>query len=657
MTPAEQRDFLTHTRLYLSGDIRRVRGGVEDYVLKHTPTGAKLRVSAEQLFVLGQFGRGATLAEALPSLIMNRRCIPLDELYELILQARAANLLNETRDEEFPPQYPPRWWPSLDGAAAHILWWITCFGGVFSAIYWAFSDEAPAVLEKLSWGRGLLAWPVLSLCASLGGLLASAYVHRRGGDVRHPRLIWKSVLPRIGFDWSDADMSGAEGEEVVAKLRIIPFLAAFFLCTVIPAAREWAPIAVAGLLWRTGPFPGAPTPQWLAAVRRRMLLGVGRPTMFYRYRQDAPSLLLREFKVTDWGYLSIMVLWTLIWSALCCWFVGAFLFGRPAEVFPLIFDVAHSDGLTIVGTVFGTFAVMLFGMLLAGRVRKRRADTQVEESLDRVPKGGMSPEEIIEDCPLFREMPAEVRRELATLSRVVRVSHGTRLGSENGEAEVRIVAMGEVELVPPRPSGKSSVIATLERGDVFGELPFFGPLFKSANMRAVGEVSLLEISGAEPLLRRHLSIPMIEEIVQRRTFLRRIGLSSGWESISISRFSKAARFEDMKEGQIVINAGRENRFFFLVYEGAMEVRQRGRRRARILPGDFFGEISLLLNNQATADIVAEVPTRCLVLQKSEFLSLMAGDPELALRMERIASDRIGRPVFPFQGASIEALAN
>jgi cAMP-dependent protein kinase regulator len=268
--------------------------------------------------------------------------------------------------------------------------------------------------------------------------------------------------------------------------------------------------------------------------------------------------------------------------------------------------------------------------------------------------------ETFDDSLLFRELPVEIRTELANLARKVSVTSGNHVVGvgERGE-DLYIVESGEFDVVVHQPKGPDSVVARLKRGDVFGELSFFGNLFRSQNLRAHGEGTLIAMSSPEleQTLKRFLSIPAIEEIVQKRTFLRRIPLSSGWEPHSIARFAKCARFEEMKEGQVIIGTGRENRFFYLVHEGNIEVRYRGRRKAKIHGGDFFGEISLMLNNLATADIIAAEQTRCLVLQKSDFLALMGQDVELALQMEHIASRRFGRPIFPFLGSSIEAIAN
>lgn len=662
MTPAEQREFLTHTRLYLSKDVKRVVWLRDVYVLKHMPTGHRMRVSAEELFVLGQFGRGLTLAELIPQLIMNRRCLPLAKLYDLVLQARAANILNEQRDEEFAVDYPLRWWPSLTASSVQIIWMVVAFASVLVIPFGAFPELDRS---ELRWSELPVAWLVASLCASLGGLLASAYVHRAGADVRRPHFNWKTLLPRVGFDWHDVDMLGPDGHRIVAKLRILPFMVAAACCWAIPKLQVWAPIAVGLLLWRISPFPFTAASQWIQAAARGVLLASDRPRFFYHYSKEYPERLWREFLATDWVFTCGLCVWTLIWSASVIWFACMLVIGTGSlssgfDVFSHLFAPESIALLSLVSPFMALVVALVIAVAMKGwwAMRTRAAGYGSAQS-EPIP-GGSDLLQVLEDSPLFREIPAEVRVQLVKMARVVTVRAGQPVvGIGEAGADFYIVATGRVEITLDRAKHKPDKVAVLHRGDVFGAFAFFGSLFRTQNAYALGEVSLVALSSPEleAILKRHISIPVIEEIVQKRAFLRRIKLSAGWEPESVMRFAKAARIESMREGQCVIGAGRENRFFYLVYDGGMEVKRRGRRIGRIAPGEFFGELSLLLNNLAGADIHAETNAKCMVLQKSDFLELMGNDIELALQMEHVASVRLGRSIFPFDGSSIEALAN
>ncbi len=680
MSPEEQREFLTHTRLFLSKDIKRTLWSKEVYVLKHTPTARYLHISSDELFVLGCFGRGSTVAELVPHLIMNRRCPPLRDLYELILQARDANILNEHRDEEFAPNYPPRWWPSVDREAAQAVWWLSFFAGIVAFFLWHKPYGGVSDAIGMAWWGYPVMWLLLASCASLGSLLASAYVHRIGGEVQRPTLLWRTLLPRISCDWSDCVMGGPEAAVTVAKLRIIPFLLLAGLCAAVPGMHDWAAIAMLGLLWRIAPFPGGPAAQWMEARHREPLLSVVRGSFFYHTPKSFSCKILAEMRATQWPYAIWQGVYSAFWTVLCIWFSATLVTGfwldalreqsgkaaakamvAPTDIIQEIFSADSLELLQVFSMGAAVLAATLLGVLVFAWFKVRREEAAFGHTAQPHPEGKAGGVlDTFDESLLFRELPVEVRTELAALARTVSVPAGTNVVGlgERGE-DLYIVQSGEFDIVGRRTKGGESVIARLHRGDAFGELSFFGDLFRSQNLRAKGPGTLIALSAPdlEQTLKRHLSIPAIEEIVQKRTFMRRIPLSAGWEPHSVAKFAKCARFESMKEGQIIIGTGRENRFFYLVHSGDLEIRQRGRRRGTVRGGEFFGEISLMLNNLATADVIAVEPSRCLVLQKSDFLSLMGQDIELALQMEHIASRRLGRPVFPFQGSSIEAIAN
>jgi CRP-like cAMP-binding protein len=58
----------------------------------------------------------------------------------------------------------------------------------------------------------------------------------------------------------------------------------------------------------------------------------------------------------------------------------------------------------------------------------------------------------------------------------------------------------------------------------------------------------------------------------------------------------------------------------------------GVERARLARGDFFGEISILLDEPPSADVVALTPLSCIVLPRDELTDWLATAPSVTLRM-------------------------
>jgi CRP-like cAMP-binding protein len=94
------------------------------------------------------------------------------------------------------------------------------------------------------------------------------------------------------------------------------------------------------------------------------------------------------------------------------------------------------------------------------------------------------------------------------------------------------------------------------------------------------------------------------------------------------------------EGQRVIRQGLEGSGFYLILEGEARVVIDGAERARLARGDFFGEISLLIREPPTADVVATSVLRCLVVSGPELEGFLLDHPTVMLRMLQAEAQRL-----------------
>ena len=76
------------------------------------------------------------------------------------------------------------------------------------------------------------------------------------------------------------------------------------------------------------------------------------------------------------------------------------------------------------------------------------------------------------------------------------------------------------------------------------------------------------------------------------------------------------------------------------------VRREKKQLATLRVGEFFGEIGLLQNSSANAAVVAKRNLRCLEIPRAEFLRFVTHNYAVALELERVSSDRLGRPIYP-----------
>src|ERR671914_1246816 len=90
--------------------------------------------------------------------------------------------------------------------------------------------------------------------------------------------------------------------------------------------------------------------------------------------------------------------------------------------------------------------------------------------------------------------------------------------------------------------------------------------------------------------------------------------------------------EMFSEGQRIIRQGFQGSNFYVILEGEAAVRVDGSELATLGRGDFFGEVSVLLGEPPTADIVALRSMRCLVLAGAEVPEFLVAHPRVMLRM-------------------------
>jgi len=108
-----------------------------------------------------------------------------------------------------------------------------------------------------------------------------------------------------------------------------------------------------------------------------------------------------------------------------------------------------------------------------------------------------------------------------------------------------------------------------------------------------------------------------------------------WSGLSRQDFKaivKIAEQHKFQGGDIIVRKGEEGAGFYLVLDGAVEIRSDGNTLSRLGPGQFFGEMSVVDTQPRSADVVAVEPSRVLVLSAWAFKSLVSDRPRIAVKM-------------------------
>lgn len=92
--------------------------------------------------------------------------------------------------------------------------------------------------------------------------------------------------------------------------------------------------------------------------------------------------------------------------------------------------------------------------------------------------------------------------------------------------------------------------------------------------------------------------------------------------------SKSTKVNAYAAGAPIVKQGEPGIAMYIILSGGAEVRQGSRLLARLAPGQFFGEMTLLDEKPRSADVITTGPTECAVLSRWEFWGFAKSEPEV-----------------------------
>ena len=122
--------------------------------------------------------------------------------------------------------------------------------------------------------------------------------------------------------------------------------------------------------------------------------------------------------------------------------------------------------------------------------------------------------------------------------------------------------------------------------------------------------------------------------------LAQIPLFQGLSKKELRNLSSLATRLEEPAGKVLTKEGQQGYEFIIVLEGEVEVRQHGEVIAKRGAGDYFGEIALLDNRPRTATVVAVTPVVIEVIERREFLGLVADNPEISQAIMATMAQRL-----------------
>jgi CRP/FNR family transcriptional regulator, cyclic AMP receptor protein len=122
--------------------------------------------------------------------------------------------------------------------------------------------------------------------------------------------------------------------------------------------------------------------------------------------------------------------------------------------------------------------------------------------------------------------------------------------------------------------------------------------------------------------------------------LHTVPLFSGLKEKQLKSILASGKQQSYAEGRVIVAEGEAGVGFYLILDGGVEVKRKGRAVAKLGTGNFFGEMSLLDSNPRSSDVVATSPTTCLVLSSWDFQALAESHNEIAMNLLKTLVHRL-----------------
>ena len=122
--------------------------------------------------------------------------------------------------------------------------------------------------------------------------------------------------------------------------------------------------------------------------------------------------------------------------------------------------------------------------------------------------------------------------------------------------------------------------------------------------------------------------------------LKRVPLFAGCSKTELARIAAIADEIRLPEGRTLTTEGEPGREFFILVEGAVDVRKGKRKINALTGGDFFGEVSVLAGTPRSATVTTTAPVRLLVVTDRGLQRLLKDSPSIQAKVLQAVAERL-----------------
>lgn len=501
-------------------------------------------------------------------------------------------------------------------------------------------------------------WLVTLLCImvmlSVGNLLSTCVLQGYGRSAYTPRFrLWHAGMPHLTLDLRDGFMAGRICQVAVALQKLcIPLMTAALSGLLQSPAIFFA--AWIMLLSYICPFGATPARTLLHLIFHKdhqlpssLHLFLGKRLLL--------KLLFSRIKSDEEVYLTLYATFAFAWLGGVLFFAGERLWDQSSAVLDHVFF--SPDPVTrVVSTILAVLLLLLatlpllyqawillrnlYGLTLAHLFNSEKRTLRRHAGKSRPPAAEILA--FIQGNLLFSQLPEDEQKLIAEAMQWMSLKSGHVIMREGDNGDTLwVLRSGQARVTKEDDAGMPQELAVLGPGDVFGEIALLNKVPRTATVRALTPVDafVLQKEAFERVVMPALGAAKIRTIIQICSWLKRHALFADWPSQALLQLAWDFEFADFATGTTAIQENTKNESFYIVYEGAFEVRRSGKPVAILGPGEFFGEISLLQGIPTTADVVATAASKCLRLGRDTFFKCLSQDALTGISVEAVLVTR------------------
>ncbi len=256
--------------------------------------------------------------------------------------------------------------------------------------------------------------------------------------------------------------------------------------------------------------------------------------------------------------------------------------------------------------------------------------------------------------PLFSDLNEKELQSLLDHVQAKTFSKDTFICREGERGDsLMVISRGEVVVSKRNPEGKEVWVCNLKEGDFFGEFGFFIDQRRHASIKASIECEILEISQNElnEVIKTHSRVKeVLQNLFKKRVLDLFLALSPLFSPLTFTEREevfKRFRLHKIPGETVLFKTGEPPTSLYMVKSGEVEIFTKNREGKKVVleiekSGNFFGELSLLLNKPRMINAKTTQTSELLELTKEDFEAILRQFPGLQSTVKEISSKRLAR---------------